>query len=201
MSDLARWDDRYLQSDTPWETGHPSTELQRAVQDETIPRGRAIDLGCGSGANAVWLAQQGFNVVGVDFSPTAIDRARQRATDAGVAVQFHAADVLRLPELGTTFKFFFDRGCYHVLRRSGQATCYVQVVKQLMAPGSQGLVLAGNAREKLVPGPPVVTEEQLRADWSDGFEFRWLREFRFDLNMVDTSRPLGWAAFLRRSAA
>lgn len=198
MSELARWDDRYQNGELPWETGGPSTELQRVIRDEAVAPCRAVDLGCGTGTHAVWLAQQGFDVVGVDFSPTAVDRARRRAAQAGVAARFEVADVLALPDLGGPFAFFFDRGCYHVLRRGGQAAAYVRAVERITAPGARGLVLAGNAREKQEPGPPVVTEAEFRADWSGPFEVDWLREFRFDQNLIDTSRPLGWAGWLRR---
>jgi methyl halide transferase len=197
MSDRAHWNDRYLQGNTPWETDHASTELQRVVREERIAPCRAIEFGCGSGGNAVWLAEQGFEVVGVDLSPTAIDRAGRRAAAAGTPVRFISADVLELPELGAPFDFFFDRGCYHVFRRGGQAQAYVQVVERLTAPGGRGLVLAGNAREPQQPGPPVVTEEEFRADWAR-FDILWLREFRFDQNLMDTSRPLGWAGLLQR---
>jgi SAM-dependent methyltransferase len=198
MSDAAHWESRYQQDNLPWETGHASTELQRVVTEEQIEPCRAIDLGCGSGANAVWLAQRGFEMVGVDFSDTAITRARQRAAEAGVSVQFLCADILAIPDLGPPFRFFFDRGCYHVLHRAGQGSRYVDVIATRIADGGHGLVLAGNAREKQEPGPPVVTEDELRRDWSRHFEFLWLREFRFDQNQIDTSRPLAWAVFLQR---
>lgn len=199
MSDAAHWDDRYRWDDTPWETGHPSTELQRVIREEQLAPCRAIDLGCGTGANVVWLAQQGFDVVGVDVSPSAVERARARA--ANVPVQFLVADLLALPDPGPPFAFFFDRGCYHLFRRSGQAERYVQTVAGLVTAGGRGLVLAGNARERQQPGPPVVTEEEFRADWGPWFDVLRLREFRFDQNLVDTSRPLGWAGFLRRRGA
>lgn len=198
MSDQANWDSRYARADTPWETGHPSAELQLVIAENGIAPCRAIDLGCGSGANAVWLAQQGFEVVGVDFSPLAIERARERAAKANVTGQFHVADVLALPPLGPPFQFFFDRGCYHVLRRGGHGQAYVAVVAGLMAAGGLGLLLTGNARERQEPGPPVVSEEELRGDWDPLFEVLRLREFRFDLNLTDSTRPLGWSALLRR---
>lgn len=198
MSDQANWDSRYARADTPWETGHASTELQRVIREHGIAPGRAIDLGCGAGANAVWLAQQGFEVVGVDFSPLAIQRARERAAQANVTVQFHVADVLALPPLGQSFAFFFDRGCYHVLRRSAKSQAYISVVARLMPPGGRGLLLTGNARERQEPGPPVVSEEELRGDWEPMFEVLRLCAFRFDQNLTDTTRPLGWSALLRR---
>jgi methyl halide transferase len=198
MSSIDPWDERYRQGNLPWETREPSTELRRVVAEEKIAPCRAIDLGCGTGAHAVWLAQQGFDVVGVDLSPTAIERARARAASARVQARFIAADMLNLPDPGPLFPFFFDRGCYHIFQRDGKSAEYVKAVERLTAPAARGLVLAGNAREPQRPGPPVVTEEEFRSDWQGAFEIVWLREFRFDQNMIDTTRPLGWAGFLRK---
>src|SRR5689334_6351618 len=118
MSDVIRWDERYEKGDTPWETGQPSSELQRIVAEAPVSPCRVLELGCGTGASAVWLAQQGFDVAAFDLSPRAIERARQRADAAGVTVHFQVADVLNPPpELAGPFAFFFDRGCYHVVRR------------------------------------------------------------------------------------
>ncbi len=81
-----------------------------------------MELGCGTGTNGVWLAQQGFEVTGVDVAPLAVEQAQQRASDAGVKAQFVVGDVLELPELGGPFGFFFDRGCYHAVRRSAPSS-------------------------------------------------------------------------------
>src|SRR5947209_11962622 len=113
MSDAAHWDERYQQGATPWETDQPSSELQRVLAEAAIQPCRALELGCGTGASAVWLAQQGFDVTALDLSALAIDRARQQANRAGVRVNFHVADVLNPPEeLVCPFDFLFDRGCY-----------------------------------------------------------------------------------------
>jgi SAM-dependent methyltransferase len=124
MSDVIHWDERYAQGDTPWETGRPSSELERVVAEVPIRPGRALELGCGTGANAVWLARQGFDVTALDLSPAAVERARRRADEAGARVRFLAADVLNPPpELAGPFDFFFDRGCYHVVLRTRRRTC------------------------------------------------------------------------------
>jgi hypothetical protein len=62
MSDPARWDVRYDKGETPWETDRPSSELQRVIAEVPVLPCRAVELGCGTGASAVWLAQQGFDV-------------------------------------------------------------------------------------------------------------------------------------------
>lgn len=199
MSEVTRWDDRYRTGDTPWDTGQPSSELRRVVAEEKIAPCRAIDLGCGTGVNAVWLAQQGFAVTAVDLSPLALQRAEDRAARAGVCVRFLAADLLAPPDLGGPFDFLFDRGCYHVVRRT-DVERYLVTLERVTRPGTLGLVLTGNAREAHDPGPPVVREEEIRAELGRLFDIVRLREFRFDQVEAGGVRFLGWSSLVRRHA-
>lgn len=198
MSDAAHWDQRYREGNAPWDTGRPSSELHRVLAAGKIAPCRAIELGCGTGTNAIWLARHGFDVTAMDLSPLVIERARADADQAGVAVRFLAADVFALPDLGEPFRFFFDRGCYHIVRRVDPAR-YVEALDRVTAPGAAGLVLAGNAKEPHDPGPPVVTEEQIRSEFGRAFEVVWLREFRFDSAPGSKESFLGWSCFLRKA--
>ncbi|MFD1827172.1 class I SAM-dependent methyltransferase [Mumia zhuanghuii] len=90
------WEQRYGGSDRVW-SGKPNPLLVREVADLTP--GTALDLGCGEGADAVWLATQGWTVTGVDISRTALDRAAAHAADAGVTDR----TAWEQHELGTTF--------------------------------------------------------------------------------------------------
>src|SRR5215471_12849600 len=99
------WNDRYRDGNLPWDTGRPSSELERALSQNTIAPCRALELGCGTGTNSVWLAQQGFEVTAVDVAPLAVERARERARLAGVKACFVVTDVLGLPDLGGPFGF------------------------------------------------------------------------------------------------
>jgi cyclopropane fatty-acyl-phospholipid synthase-like methyltransferase len=198
MSDVFRWNERYEKGDTPWETGQPSSELQRVLAEVSIKPCRTVELGCGTGASAVSLAQQGFDVTALDLSSLAIERARKRADEAGVRVRFLVADVLHPPtELTGPFDFFYDRGCYHAIRRENVAG-YLEILRRLTQPGTVGLVLAGNAREPHDPGPPVVSEEQIRAELGSLFDIVHLREFCFDQVETVGVRFLGWSCLLRR---
>jgi 2-polyprenyl-3-methyl-5-hydroxy-6-metoxy-1,4-benzoquinol methylase len=195
------WDTHYQSGTPPWETGQPSLELARVIAEEKIKPCRVIDIGCGSGINAVWLAQQGFDVTGVDITPLAIEKARARAAASGVQVRFVEDDVLDLREKYEPFPFFFDRGCYHSVRDPGAAV-FLRTLERITAPGSIGLVLTGNAKEPPPEGqgPPVVSEEQIRAELGSLFEIVRLREFRFDTSMADNAAPLAWSCLLRRAA-
>lgn len=112
-------------------------------------------------------------------------------------VRFHAADVTALPELGPPFPFFFDRGCYHAVRRAN-AHGYLRELDRVTAPGAIGIVLTGNANEERKPGPPVVDEATLRAELGVAFAIVSLEAFRFDQEEADGHRHLGWSVVIRK---
>jgi len=197
MTEHRDWNKNYQDGDLPWDTGRPSSELQRVVREKGIQPCRVLELGCGTGTNSVWLAQQGFEITGVDVAPLAVEQAEQRARGAGVEVRFVVADVFELPDLGEPFAFFFDRGCYHAVRRSAPQK-YAPAVARQLAAGARGLILAGNAREPHDPGPPVVAEEEIRSELGTAFQILDLREFRFDQSPRLDERFLGWSCFVER---
>src|SRR5688500_10131498 len=101
VSEIEHWENRYRTAEPPpWDTGRPSVELMRRLAQFSIAPCRAIELGCGTGTTAIWLAQQGFSVTAVDISPTAIARAEERARREGVQVRWLAADATDELELG-----------------------------------------------------------------------------------------------------
>src|SRR4051794_25238923 len=93
----------------PWEIG-PRHELVELVSSGRLPACRAIDLGCGTGANAIYLAQHGFDVTGLDFAGAALAKAEASAAVAGVTVRFVEGDLTALrADLGS-FDFLLDYG-------------------------------------------------------------------------------------------
>lgn len=190
------WDQRYRVRDTPWDSGIPSRELRKHLEEGMVTPCRAIEMGCGTGTNAVYLASQGFEVTACDLSSVALEGARRRADAAGVSVRFVQADLCRLDiDLGT-FDFLFDRGCFHCARKI-DLPGYLQTLQQVTHAGTKALVLTGNADETAEHGPPRLTEAELRADLGGLFQFLSLRAFRFeDPGGVDG--PLGWSCFLKR---
>jgi SAM-dependent methyltransferase len=123
-----------------WDTGRTPPEVVEAINNETTA-GRALDLGCGTGTHAIYLAQQGWSVVGVDFSQKAIALARSKAEHAGVKIDFRLGDVSRLEDLSGPFDFALDVGCFHGLDAASQ-TRYVAQLAQLLQPGGQFMLWA-----------------------------------------------------------
>jgi SAM-dependent methyltransferase len=190
-----------MAGDVPWDSGKPSAELVRVLGEWDIRPGRVLELGCGTGENAVYLARQGFEVAACDIAPLAIEQAKAKVRAAGVQVRLLTADVLALPDLGPPFPFVFDRGLYHAVRRSDLAG-YLKTLEQVTAPGGWYLTLAGNANDPLAdqPGPPRVKASELCAELEGLFALVQLREFRFEgTPQTGTDfRPLAWSALLRR---
>jgi SAM-dependent methyltransferase len=194
---LEQWDANYRLGHPPlWDAGIPSGELRRVVEDGTIRACRVVELGCGSGTDAVYLAGQGFDVTAVDIAPSALSQAAQKAQKANVHVKWLLADVLRPPQL-EPFDFIYDRGCYHEVRAQNLAA-YLETLRRLSHPGTRFILLAGNANEVLEYGPPRVTEEELRDDFSTLFEFEWLKQSRFEIARPGATGPLAWFALMSR---
>lgn len=153
----------------PWD-GHPLPARTRAIADGS-PKGRALDIGCGTGDTSVYLARAGWEVTGVDFVEAALARARAKAKAAGVAPRLLRADVTRLREsgVGDGFRFIVDHGCFHGLSDAARDG-YAREINAVAAPGAR-MIIAGFGPGKR-RGPPGFD----RGDLEARFGARWTIE-------------------------
>lgn len=126
---------RYFGSPT-WDTGISPPELYAFIDSHSA--GRALDLGCGTGTNAITLARAGWEVIGIDFIGSAVFTARQKAMNNGVKVDFFQGDVTHLINITGPFDLILDIGCFHSLSQVGK-TAYIKQLVELLAP--QGVFL------------------------------------------------------------
>lgn len=186
----------YAEGNIPWDSGKPSEELLRVLNAGKLTGKTALEIGCGTGTNAIELARRGFEITAVDFVDEAIRIARSKAAKAEVKIDFRVADALN-QDLGGPYDVLFDRGVYHGLRMVDIAK-FQNILKRVTRPGSWYLCLAGNSKEtRIEKGPPVVTEQEIRAELGPLFDIVELREFRFSTNQPDF-RPLAWSILMRR---
>ena len=122
-----------------WDTGISPPELLEYIEQN--PPGRALDLGCGTGTNVITLAQNGWQVTGVDFVPRAIRQARRKIQRAGVQAQVMVDDVTQLKTISGPFDLILDMGCFHSLSKAEKAT-YTQNIQRLLAPNGTYLLYA-----------------------------------------------------------
>ena len=133
----------------PWDTNVTPPELVEVVEKEGLPVGRALDLGCGTGTNVIYLARHGWQSTGVDFIPRAVRQARRKARRLGVGdrVAFYVHDVSRLDQLDLpAFDLVVDIGCLHSLPASQQAS-YAEGLRSVTRPGAIYLLYAWGPRE------------------------------------------------------
>src|ERR1035437_8336117 len=110
-----RFKGRYEAHDTPWDIGQPDFNLIQTVTKTPIKPCYAVDSGCGTGDTALWLGLQGFQVLRIDTSQVAIERAKVKASKANANCSFLVSNILTGQVEGAPFGFAFDRGCFHVL--------------------------------------------------------------------------------------
>jgi SAM-dependent methyltransferase len=134
---------------TPWEEMEKLADqivplFEREENGAEAPYGPVLDIGCGSGIWATKLARRGWQVTGVDNVPRALTRARERAREEGVEVRFVEADVtkMRADDVGSSFRFLFDFGCFHDELTDEQRAAEGRAVSAVAAPGATLLLWA-----------------------------------------------------------
>lgn len=111
--------------------------------------GPALEIGAGTGTNAIWMAEHGFDVLGVDVSPLAVERAHAKMEGHALRCRFAAWDFLGAPPPDGPFQFVFDRGCFHAFDEPDERQRFAAHVAAVLAPGGLWLSLIGSTE-----GPP-----------------------------------------------
>src|SRR5579864_1225912 len=186
----------YLEGSPPWDIGRAQPELVSLAQAGRIT-GRVIDLGCGTGENALYLATSGLDVVGVDASPEAIRQAREKASRRGIAVTFDIADVLELHDYREDFDTATDSGVFHVFDDDDRRR-YERSVRGTLHPGGRLFVLCFSDRQPGDWGPRRVTQRELRATFADGWQVDSIDQAHMATKLDDAQQVEAWLAAMTR---
>lgn len=132
------WEKRYQEGTTRWDLGQPAPPFVSLLNaPEAPPPGRAVVLGCGRGYEALLFADRGFDVVGVDFAPSAIAAATRNAQDASLNVRFLQRDIFELtPEFAGHFDYVIEHTCFCAIPPS-KREAYIQLVRSLLHPNGE----------------------------------------------------------------
>ena len=180
----------------PWDIGRPQPAIVRLCGEGEI-RGRVLDIGCGTGENALYLAARGFEVEGLDFVEVAIERARQKAMERGVHASFPVMSAMRAPELGQ-FDTVVDCGLFHTFPDELRGP-YVEALSAAMRPGALLALMCFSELETRPGGPRRVTADEIRASFSEGFAVESIEPERF-ANHWHGEGAAAWLARIRRTA-
>lgn len=192
------WDATYNRgTPAPWDIGRPQSAFVR-LADEGRLTGRLLDAGCGTGEHALLAASRGADATGIDIAPTAIARAREKAAERGLAARFEVADVLDLGSLGLAADTVIDSGTFHVFGDDDRAR-YVASLAAVLRPGGVCYLMCFSDRQPGIWGPRRVSEDDLRASFSDGWSVESVAVDTFDVNrVVGWTQVQAWLAVIRR---
>jgi len=192
------------QGEPPWDIGRPQKEYIQLEQAGEIV-GSVLDVGCGTGENALYLAAQGHEVWGIDFTPIAIERAQEKAAQRHLTATFSVLNVFELHTLGRTFDTVIDSGLFHVFSDE-ERLLFVDNLAAVIRRGGTYFMLCGNELapkldyskwKDLMPdvysnlkdampdfdklkegdfGPRRVTQAEIRELFQDGWRINYIRQ-------------------------
>lgn len=213
------WDRFYADRSrpVPFFAAKPDENLAAYLDQGLIAPGRALDLGCGPGRNALYLAARGFEVDAVDLSPVAVSWGEERAHEAGADVRFMRGDAFALPanELSGPYDLVVDSGCFHHLPPHRRIS-YLALLDRVLAPGGHLALTcfaAGEAgmgsqltdadlyRARELQGGLAYTPESLRWIFSDLVEVELRRMHKQPPESALFGVTFLWTALFRRGAA
>ncbi len=143
------WNETYLSGQLPWDTGEPEPLLVEFVTSGRVAPGSALEIGAGTGTNSIWMAERGFDVLGVDVAPLAVEKAQSKIEGRALDCRFAVWDILTAPPPDGRFQFVFDRGCFHVFDEPVEREQFAANVAAVLEPGGMWLSLIGSTE-----GPP-----------------------------------------------
>jgi SAM-dependent methyltransferase len=197
MAEESRFKQRYETGNTPWDLGRPDPNLVQTVTTVPIDPCTALDIGCGTGDNSIWLSQQGFRVTGIDSLEIAIEKAREKAAKTDAECTFAVGDILKTRIEGAPFGFAFDRGCFHILDSNRERKAFAEKVSGHLDTDGLWLSLIGNADERREgPGPPQRTSRDIVNAVEPHFEILSLVSGAFGSNR--SNPPRAWVCLMRK---
>jgi cyclopropane fatty-acyl-phospholipid synthase-like methyltransferase len=187
----------------PWDIGKPQ-KVFTAVADRI--KSPVLDAGCGTGEHALFFAARGHRVTGIDFLEEAIRRARLKANERGLSVEFLVKDATTLANWGVQFASVIDCGLFHVFSDDDRRR-YVQGLTRVLEPGGRLFLLSFSDEEPGTQGPRRVSRQELYDAFADGWEVESVQPTQIEVNPEFTEvkfsdgGPKAWFAIIRRSAA
>ncbi len=186
----------------PWDIPKPQSAFV-AVADKVA--NRILDAGCGTGENALFFAARGCQVVGVDFVEEAIRRARTKAAERGLEVEFLVKDALTLGEWERRFLSVIDSGLFHVFSDDDRKR-YVDGLAHVLEPGGRLFLLCFSDDEPGKQGPRRVSRREIDEAFGDGWQVESVQPCRLEIHpeFTETSfsegGPKAWFAIIKRLA-
>ena len=178
--ELSTWSASYS-SIPPWDVGHPQQVFIKLVERGELAPSRVLDIGSGPGENTIFLAEQGFSAVGIDFTPEAVEIARNRAAQREVDAEFVQGNVLDLEQFfeANSFDYVIDSGLFHSIRPE-DLDQFVRQVRHVLKPGGVYYILCFSDKEPPGFGPRRLSKRMIRKALEPGFVIEYISDTVFE---------------------
>jgi cyclopropane fatty-acyl-phospholipid synthase-like methyltransferase len=181
--------DAAWKSTPSWDIGHPQPALAELAEAGAL-HGRVLDIGCGTGEHALLAASLGLTAAGVDGSPAAIEIARRKAEQRGLAASFFVHDVLELGTLDAQYDTVLDSSLLHVFGDEDRVR-FVAGLRHIIPPGGRYLMVCFSDAHSPGFGPRRVRRPEIEALFADGWRVDEIVPTTIELN----SNPEGVPAW------
>jgi methyl halide transferase len=196
------WNERYKARDLSWDTNVPDENLVRLINSKIVSPCKTLEIGCGTGTNSLWLARQGFSILGVDISQEAVDLANRKKENQSLLCDFAQMDFLRDESLPQSFDFVFDRGCFHVFDQEKERILFARQVSRVLRTNGSWVSLVGSTEgSRRDAGPPRRTAIDVVKAIEPYLEILELRSVLFQTNSPSAVRAWLCIAKQRTEAA
>ncbi len=177
-SNLISWEDAY-KTRPPWDIGRPQPAFVELVQAEELNKGRVLDVGCGTGENALYLAERGFSVAAVDLSIRAIDAAKTKGSERKLKVDFRLANALSLDFENAYFDNAIDSGLFHTFNDNDRVVFAREIARVIKTSGRYFMLCFSDKEPTNWGGPRIVTREEIEETFSPLFNINYIKDTYF----------------------
>jgi SAM-dependent methyltransferase len=192
--------EEFYSGPAPWDIGRAQAQIVAIADRVCSP---VLDAGCGTGEHALFFASRGLRAVGIDFVDEAIRRARAKAAERGLEVEFLVKDATALADWGERFASVIDWGLFHVLSDADRAR-YVRGLAHVVEPGGRLFLGCFSDEEPGTDGPRRVSRQELYDAFVEGWEIESIQPVQCEINpefkeaRFSEGGPKMWFAIVRR---
>jgi len=196
---LSSWEGAY-KTTPPWDIGRPQPAFLELVHAGELTKGLVLDIGCGTGENALYLGENGFSVVGVDLSNRAIAAAKEKAIERKLKVDFRIANALSLGFQAGHFYNCIDSGLFHTFNDHDRLTFVREISRILKTNGRYFMLCFSDKEPTSWGGPRRITREEIATTFSPLFDINYIKDAYFATRIHHTGGRAYLTSATRKSA-